>query len=155
METRLGRAEELPFESQSIELVLSGGLLEHFPDPKPVLREMLRVLRPGGVLYADVVPRKPSLYRLHELKRMRSSEWIEPGVYESALGPRGYKAALQELGCTTIETMWCGVYPAAIRHLGPFRSATSRIAEIFDGTNVAAQLGWYFMLAATRPQKVE
>ena len=49
-------ARILPFKNASFEVVLSGGLLEHFPDPLPVLTEMVRILRPGGIFYADVVP---------------------------------------------------------------------------------------------------
>ncbi len=44
--------------------VYSMGLLEHFDDPRPVLDEMLRVLKPGGYLYAMVVPQRPAQVRL-------------------------------------------------------------------------------------------
>ncbi|MBI2325373.1 MAG: class I SAM-dependent methyltransferase, partial [Chloroflexi bacterium] len=65
----LGDARGLPFPDASVDLVLSGGLLEHFRDPRPVLAEMARVLRPGGLFYADIVPRKVSLYRWAERDR--------------------------------------------------------------------------------------
>jgi len=85
--TTQGTTLALPFRDETVDLVISGGLLEHFPEPMPVLSEMLRVLRPGGVLYADVVPRKRSWYRAHEAERMRTSEYLDEGVYESAFGP--------------------------------------------------------------------
>jgi len=53
----------LPFPDGVYDLVASTGLLEHFADPGPILSEMLRVLRPGGVFYSDIVPRKFSLLR--------------------------------------------------------------------------------------------
>lgn len=43
-------------------------------NPSPVVREMMRVLRVGGVFYSDIVPRKFSLFRsldwVRQLKRM-------------------------------------------------------------------------------------
>ncbi len=40
----------LPFASGSFSSVVSNSTLEHIPEVEPVLREMYRVLRPGGVL---------------------------------------------------------------------------------------------------------
>jgi ubiquinone/menaquinone biosynthesis C-methylase UbiE len=44
----LGDAEELPFEGASFDLVSSNGVLHHTPDIAAALREIRRVLRPGG-----------------------------------------------------------------------------------------------------------
>jgi len=43
-----GDAENLPFHSESLDGVLLGGLLHHFPDPRRLIVEVRRVLRPGG-----------------------------------------------------------------------------------------------------------
>jgi ubiquinone/menaquinone biosynthesis C-methylase UbiE len=42
--------EALPFASQSYELVLSNEVLEHVQDDRQAVREMVRVLKPGGRL---------------------------------------------------------------------------------------------------------
>ena len=139
-----GDARALPFGSASFDLVLSGGLLEHFADPRPVLHEMVRVLKPGGTFYADVVPRRLSLYRLRELPRMLHSSWLLPGVYESTFGPGFYRRALAELGCDGIATRSAGVYPPRAR------PEWARRARSLDGTPLADLLGWYFMIAARR-----
>ena len=56
VEIREGMYEELPVESESVDVVISNGVLNLAPDKRQVLREIHRVLRPGGVLYlADVV----------------------------------------------------------------------------------------------------
>ena len=46
----MGEAVRLPFPDATFDVVLSTGLLEHFQDPSPIVREMARVLRPGGAL---------------------------------------------------------------------------------------------------------
>src|SRR5205085_8518363 len=43
--------ESLPFEDQSFDLVSTFQTLEHVADVNRCLAEMVRVLRPGGVLY--------------------------------------------------------------------------------------------------------
>ena len=48
-----GEAERLPFPDASFDLVTCQTLLMHLPDPGRGLREMLRVLRPGGLLVAN------------------------------------------------------------------------------------------------------
>lgn len=60
-----GNAIKLPFKSDTFDCVLSGGLLEHFTlsDVYFILKEMNRVLKPRGFLYADIVPKKRSLCR--------------------------------------------------------------------------------------------
>jgi SAM-dependent methyltransferase len=46
--------DNLPFEDNSFDLVLSLAVLEHVKNPWVHAKEMLRVLKPGGILYADV-----------------------------------------------------------------------------------------------------
>jgi len=43
----------------AFDCVCSIGLLEHFDDPRPVLAETVRVLRPGGLAFHVVVPKIP------------------------------------------------------------------------------------------------
>jgi len=50
-----GRAEALPFEDASFDAVVSRSAVHHFPDPAAALREMARVVKPGGrVITVDV-----------------------------------------------------------------------------------------------------
>lgn len=45
----------LPFPAGAFDLVMSFGLLEHFPDIAAPIAEQMRVLRTGGLFFADVV----------------------------------------------------------------------------------------------------
>jgi len=49
-ETRLGKAEELPIESNSVNLVVTQSSFHEWEDPRKGLSEIFRILKPGGSL---------------------------------------------------------------------------------------------------------
>jgi ubiquinone/menaquinone biosynthesis C-methylase UbiE len=55
---------KMPFEDNSFDLVLSFGVLEHFEDIDRPIKEMVRVLRPNGIFFADIVPNKFSVHTI-------------------------------------------------------------------------------------------
>ena len=56
------RGERLPFRDGSVDTVLGLSMLDHFPEPGPLLVEAHRVLRPGGVLILEF----PQMVPLHD-----------------------------------------------------------------------------------------
>jgi SAM-dependent methyltransferase len=78
---RLGAAESLPYEAGEFDLVTAFDVVEHLDDDVEALREMRRVLRPGGRLLLfvptfmflwgvqDEVSHHRRRYRMHELRR--------------------------------------------------------------------------------------
>ena len=76
-----GDAENLPFESGSLDGVLLSGLVHHFPDPRRLAAEVRRVLKPGGRFVAfDPNRMNPFMW----LYRDRASPFYSPvGVTEN------------------------------------------------------------------------
>src|SRR2546428_667777 len=151
-EAIIADAKKLPFEDASVDVVLSGGLLEHFREPLPILREMARVLRPGGLFYADIVPRKVSLYRWAERARMKQDEFLSEGIYESALPKSAWRRLVRDAGLADVRIVSAGVYP-------PYTFAGHErlmwkyadFIRSLDGTLVADVLGFFYMVTARKP----
>lgn len=57
----VGDIQAMPLPSERFDTVVSFEVLEHVPDPEKALREIFRVLRPGGKLVMSV----PHLFYLH------------------------------------------------------------------------------------------
>ena len=63
VDLRKGVAESIPYPDSSFDLVMLDNVLEHVNDRPLTLREIRRVLKPGGLLYM-VTPKPLSLYSL-------------------------------------------------------------------------------------------
>ena len=61
-------ANHLSFPEETFDIVLSQGLIEHFRDPLPPLREQVRVLKSTGYLIVDV-PQKYAGLGLYSLRK--------------------------------------------------------------------------------------
>ncbi|KKQ95685.1 MAG: methylase involved in ubiquinone/menaquinone biosynthesis-like protein [Candidatus Woesebacteria bacterium GW2011_GWB1_43_14] len=117
----VGDAEKLPFDSNQFDVVMSFGLLEHFRKPEIVITEMVRVLKPGGLFFADIVPKRFSvqsignvinfifsiIYWTIKLKPLvgikRGMRNFRPLYYENALSWMKYKKIMEEAGAKGIK----------------------------------------------------
>lgn len=63
----IGDAQKLPFADNQFDIVTSFGLLEHFENPQTAISEMVRVLKPGGLFFADIVPERFSCQTIGNL----------------------------------------------------------------------------------------
>jgi len=65
---QVGDAENLPFDSDTFDLGYSWGVLHHTPDTEKAIRELARVVRPGGEV-------KIMLYNRHSLSALHG--WVK------------------------------------------------------------------------------
>lgn len=119
----VGDAFSLSFAENRFDLCVSIGLLEHFDDIAGLMREQLRVLRPGGVMLAYVVPERPDSIQRHfgwlnrilgRIARIagRGSASADPDkepLYRNGLASDAYIAELRRMGVSDVETF--GMYP--------------------------------------------
>jgi hypothetical protein len=97
--------EHCGFGDESFDVVFLSGVLEHLYNPAETMREITRVLRPGGALYVDV-PNEAGLYfRLGNLyQKLRGRDWcvnlaptFEP-FHVFGFGPRSLRQLLKKCG---------------------------------------------------------
>lgn len=114
----VGSAEDLPFGSQSFDLVCSMGVLHHTPQTERAVREVHRVLRPGGRLIVMFYHRNSFHYRvLFPLRRLLAGKSLQQSVNEvDGVGnPKGDVYSRHELrsllsGFADLE-LFAGVLP--------------------------------------------
>jgi ubiquinone/menaquinone biosynthesis C-methylase UbiE len=111
-----GNVYTLPFRDDHFDVVTSFGLLEHFADVDQIIREMVRVIRPSGLFFADIVPKRFSVQTVgtvfnaavrlvyyglqgqpsrgfHEASRL-----FRPDFYENDYSLEAYRRFMQEAG---------------------------------------------------------
>ncbi|HLJ10946.1 MAG TPA: class I SAM-dependent methyltransferase [Planctomycetaceae bacterium] len=60
-------AKSLPYADGSFDAAISNSILHHIPEPRDAFLEMVRVLRPGGVLFVRDLLRPPDLGALEQI----------------------------------------------------------------------------------------
>ncbi len=121
-----GQAEALPFADQSFDALTFTYLLRYVDDPRATMRELARVVRPGGHIASLEFGVPPSLparaaWRFYTavglpvLGRLASREWAEVGRF---LGPsiRGF---YERHPVSRIVGYWqeAGLYDVAVRRM--------------------------------------
>lgn len=124
-----GDAEKLPFAKNTFDMVTSFGLLEHFEDPKIAISEMVRVLKPGGLFFTDIVPNRFSVqsignifnafaaFSYWSLKGKLSTGFkkafnnFRPQYFENSISWKDYKKIMEKVGLRDVEVRGNRPYP--------------------------------------------
>ncbi|MEL7490901.1 MAG: class I SAM-dependent methyltransferase [Pseudomonadota bacterium] len=81
----LADATKLPFEDNQFDIIMTAHMLEHLPTPALALRELIRVLKPGGRLIAFITRRSMLGYgiqlkwRVHAVTPDIANNWLSAG----------------------------------------------------------------------------
>jgi SAM-dependent methyltransferase len=70
-----GDGTRMPFDEGTFDVVFHQGLMEHFRDPFPLLRDNRRVLRPGGHVVIDV-PQRWHIYTVGKKVLIAMNRWF-------------------------------------------------------------------------------
>jgi len=165
-----GDAERMPFEDASFDFVSSNGVLHHTPNVDIALREIFRVLRPGGTARILLYNKRSWHYLLQQvlwrgliegrLRKEGSMEGVlSDGVERSSIGarplvrvytPRMAKRLLDRTGFSPTRTRvrhfrWVDV-PAGhlAERIVPLRS--DLVLKILGRVG-----GWYVIVEGTKP----
>ncbi|MDZ7373594.1 MAG: class I SAM-dependent methyltransferase [candidate division KSB1 bacterium] len=93
-----GRAEELPFRDEGVDLVLIVDAFHHFDDHRRVLSELSRVLRVGGRVIVEEPDAGLWLVRAASLlERLMglTSHFVPPEVIARQLAARGFRTEIR------------------------------------------------------------
>ena len=96
VEFRIGALEHLPLRDGEVDTVVASMILHHMPEPAVALKEMHRVLRPGGVLILAELDR----HREEVMRTEFADFWLgfSRGRLERSLADAGFEIAVTEEG---------------------------------------------------------
>ncbi|MCH7760474.1 class I SAM-dependent methyltransferase [candidate division TA06 bacterium] len=97
----MGDARRTPFPDESFDILFHQGLLEHFRDPRPLLRENFRLLKKGGILLVDV-PQTFHPYTLMKHVLLFFGRWF--AGWEREFTPQSLKRVIEREGFQMIRS---------------------------------------------------
>ena len=153
-----GNAEKLPFAKAYFDVVVSMGVLHHTPRPENAIREIYRVLKPGGIFRVMLYHRDSVLYRFKiPLLRLfrygffgKTSERIvnEVDGKDNPLGRVYTKADMMDLliGFDPVEVRAGSLEPS---HFG--KEALGRLVPRGIRNRLGRHGGWFLYARAVKP----
>ena len=146
-----GSAESLPFDERRFDVVCCCDVLEHVDDLEVVVREISRVLKPGGVFFFDTINRtlRSKLVAIKFAQEWRLTRFIPRDVHvpEKFIRPGELSAVMEKHGLSTCELT--GLSPA----INPM-VAIIAVAQKKLGTISFATLGSRLKLKQSRDLSV-
>lgn len=128
------------FAEEEFDVIILAATLEHLYDPDESVREIARILRPGGVTFVDVPNEQGLYFRLGSLyQRLRRRDWVInlsptfPPYHVFGFGPRSLRAILSKHGLTPIRwRVYAGTSCAPVRSglMGGFEQRAAKLVTV-------------------------
>lgn len=163
---RTGDAESLPFENDFFEFVYSFGVVHHTPDSERVIREIYRVLKPGGRAYITVYNKNSIFFwwttflvnfvlrggwrvrtlnqQISLIEHPNSNENLVIRLYTK----RQFSDLFKNVGFESVTAYVRHLIPGDIAYLGSLyrrQDTSSRVLDL-----VGRRFGWYIVVEARK-----
>lgn len=152
LEVFLGDLHEAKFPEESFDVVRMEEVIEHLPDPVDSLKEVRRVLRPGGVLYLTT----PNFNSLNQLLLGASWSVFDPG-HLHYFTPRSLQLALTRAGFDGYRVLSKNFNPVELfarlpltSHTSSSRASTGALREAIESRRSLGALKWAVNAALRR-----
>ena len=142
-----GELNDAAYPAAHFDVVTAAELLEHIFEPRALLSEIARILRPGGLFWTTTPHARGISARMLGLK------WrcIWPPEHLQLFSIRGLKALLREAGFRDVHVDTTGGNPVEIWHaLGRTKSAPKTVDQHFDRVLTSYQLNESLMKSRSR-----
>ncbi|HEU4434910.1 MAG TPA: class I SAM-dependent methyltransferase [Pyrinomonadaceae bacterium] len=142
-----GELQDAAFPSQHFDVVTAAELLEHLIDPQPLLQEVARILRPGG-LFWTTTPHARGLSG-----RVLGVKWrcVWPPEHLQLFSIRGLTKLLRDAGFRQLRINTTGGNPVEIFHaMGAVKSAPKTVDQHFDRVTTSYRLNESMMKSRSR-----
>src|SRR6185503_591357 len=160
IEGRLGTLEEAKFPDEHFDAVIMSAVLEHLYDPFSTLREIWRVLKPGGVFYFDA-PNEDGLYmRMGNLyMRAQGRDWVVnlaptfPPYHVQGFNPTSLRRLLDRAGFELIDFYMTGTISPATGEASLRKRAEHQAARLINWVGNKSGAGIYMYAWTRKPEQ--
>lgn len=137
VEFRKGEIEDLPVESNSVDVIISNCVINHSPDKDAVFKEAFRVLKPAGrFAVSDMVTEG------EWSEQLKANVGVWAGCIAGAIDQAEYLAKLRAAGFIEVEVESCSSY--GLESLDTLdEESRETLIKGLEGTNIPADVRLY------------
>jgi ubiquinone/menaquinone biosynthesis C-methylase UbiE len=157
-----GSAEGIPLSDSSVDAATCIGVVEYLPDRVRALREVFRILRPGGIAILTFPNLRNPMHLFREavhpvvapmlrvlIPRLRNTVYVS-GIPHAVMFPGKFRREAASVGLIKVDGFSDGYYPLSFNHrLLPMERTLYSISDKIGGT-VLPGLGHNYYLCVEK-----